>query len=321
MNPKTVLWQSLVSAGMIALVALVAEPIAAACLLGIVALAALGLNVAYASALGSHGRPQRRIAGDRLVVSCAGVALLAPLIVLVAALARGWSPSFAPWGFRHAELAALAVATAFLFVVILLSSLVDWYYIRPRIDGVVCTPPCRATEAEKSDWKRVTRRWYLHRGLATLTYIGFALFVAVVVMIMLVREHPAIAAVVGGVSGIAGLLLIFAGSYRSELPTVAKLVLSPAFALGDDVSYNGSGARQRGYVLHVSVPVVKLIPLDSHGRSTDVPFIERKSSALADAELVAKPTNTCAEGCAGLNPECVEAEDRVDRKRRILIIR
>ena len=51
----------------------------------------------------------------------------------------------------------------------------------------------------------------------TCSASSFAVTVAVIVMIMLVREHPKAAAVVGGVSGIAGLLLIFAGSYRSAL--------------------------------------------------------------------------------------------------------
>jgi hypothetical protein len=324
MNPRTVLWQSVATAALLSAMIVFADPLAAAWIAAIGVLAAVSLNASYARALDDRGRSRRRMVGDRWVARHIALGLIAPLLAAVAALVAGHDPRARIWGFTHNETAALLIIGASLLVIVLGSSLIDWYYIRPRIDGVVGAPPCRAEDSENGKWKRVTRRWYLHRGIATLAYMAFAIGVAVVVMIMLVREHPAAAAVVGGISGIAGLLLIFAGSYRSELPTVAKWVLSPAFALGADLTYEGYGGMKRGYVLHVAVPVVKLVPLDDHGRPTGVPFVERNNSRLAEADLLPRRTVACEKRCAGLNPECMDEDThekrRYDRKKHLLIL-
>jgi hypothetical protein len=324
MNPRTILWQTAINLVILSLIIAFASAFAAVCLAGLGTAVAVALNAGYAHALGSLGRTPRRMLGDRLVAGYVAAGLLLPLLAALGAALAGVSPTVAFWGFRHTEIEALLTALGALFAVILVSSLIDWYYIRPRLDGVVCRPPCRADKNQKAPWKRVTRRWYIHRGLATLTYILFALTVAVIVMVMLVREDPAVAGVIGGVSGIAGLLLIFAGHYRSELPTVAKWALSPAFVLGDDLTFEGLRKAKRGYVLHVAVPVVKLVPLDSHGRPTDAPFIEPANSQLAEAELQAIPTRACDHGCAAMNPECLRnprwGGKRLDHKRRLLVV-
>jgi hypothetical protein len=228
------------------------------------------------------------------------------------------------WGFRHLEIEALLAACGALFAVVLVSSLIDWYYIRPRIDGVVCDPPCLASKDHKGPWKRVTRRWYIHRGLATFAYILFAIAVAVIVLLMLIREDHAAAELIGGISGIAGLLLIFAASYRSELPTAAKWALSPGFYLGDDLTYEGAQRTKRGYVLHVAIPVVKLVPLNKRGHPVGASFLEMKNTVLAEGELTTRPTTACKEGCAALNPECLrrdsETNQRRDFRRRLLVL-
>lgn len=315
MNPRTVLWQSIVTAILLGTVILFANPIVAAWFAGTGLLIAIALNAGYAHALGRKGRSLRRIQGDHFVAQHIAMGFAMPFAGAATAVLASHRPRAHLWRFNHNETAALLIASAALFVVVFVSSLIDWYYIRPRIDAVIGEPPCRATADQKGAWKRVTRRWYLHRGIATMAYIVFALVIALVIMLMLVRTYPAAAAVVGGVSGIAGIVLIFAGSYRSELPTVAKWVLSPAFVLGDDLTYDGQGGRRRGYVLHVAVPVVKLVPIDDHGKARQPLFVERKNSALADGELMAKATSVCNRVCAGLNPECL-VEPTVEKRRR-----
>jgi hypothetical protein len=324
MNPRTVLWQSLANAAILSLMIAFASPPLAIWLAAVGLVVSVALNAGYAHALATQGRSRRRVLGDHLVASYIAISLAAPLLAAVLADAEGVRPGTTFWGFRHAEIEAILTTTGALFLAVLLSSLIDWYYIRPRIDGVVCAPPCLATKDHKGPWKRVTRRWYIHRGLATFSYILFAIAIAFIVMIMLVREDRAAAGVIGGVSGIAGLLLIFAGPYRNELPTVAKWALSPAFVLGDDLEFEGlRNKTKRGYVLHVAVPVVKLVPLDENGQPIDAPFIEPKNSQLSEAELMPKPTIACRHGCAELNPEClrrhVKANHRIDRRRRLLI--
>jgi hypothetical protein len=138
-------------------------------------------------------------------------------------------------------------------------------------------------------------------------------------MLMLVREHPAAAGVIGGVGGIAGLLLIFAGNYRAQLPTVAQFVLSPAYCLGDDLTYEAGKWEGRGFVLHVAVPVTKLVPLDEKGQPGATPYVERKNSDLNEADLTSRHTTACASTCAHLNPQCVAELPRFDKRRHLLI--
>lgn len=323
MNPRTILWQSLATGAILALMIAFASSGLAIWISAIALALVITLNAGYAHALGKLGRSPRRIQGDHLVATYVGVGLAVPLIAAVLAHVAGVRPGISFWGFRHLEIEALLTAWGALFVVVLVSSLIDWYYIRPRIDGVVCEPPCLASKEQKGPWKRVTRRWYIHRGLATFAYILFAIAVAVIVLLMLIREDHAAAELIGGISGIAGLLLIFAGSYRSELPTAAKWALSPGFYLGDDLTYEGAQRTKRGYVLHVAIPVVKLVPLNKRGHPVGASFLEMKNTVLAEGELTTKPTIACKEECAGLNSECLRrdsaANERRDFRHRLLI--
>ncbi len=324
MNPRTILWQSLATGAILALMIAFASPGLAIWVSAIALALAITLNAGYAHALGKLGRSPRRIQGDHLVSAYVGVGLAAPLLAAVLAQVAGVHPGIAFWGFRHLEIEALLTSCGALLAVVLVSSLIDWYYIRPHIDGVVCEPPCLASKDHKGPWKRVTRRWYIHRGLATFAYILFAIAVAVIVLLMLIREDHAAAELIGGISGIAGLLLIFAGSYRSELPTAAKWALSPGFYLGDDLTYEGAQRTKRGYVLHVAIPVVKLVPLNERGHPMGASFLEMKNTVLAEGELTTRPTIACEGGCAELNPECLrresEANERVDFRRRLLVL-
>lgn len=256
--------------------------------------------------------------GDRWVVRYVGFGLLLPLLIALGLQLAGYNQDFRVWDFTVNETSSLLISLATLFVLIISSSLIDWYYIRSRIDGVVCEPPCRSSGSDT--WKGPTRWWYLHRGLATLAYLAFALVVALVLMLMLAREHPAAAAVLGGVGGIASLLLIFAGSYRAQIPTVAQFVLSPAYCLGDDLSYEAYKWGGRGFVLHVAVPVTKLVPLGEDGLPTGATFVEPKNSDLNESDLTSLKTVACTTKCAKLNPQCVAEASRQDQRRHRLII-
>jgi hypothetical protein len=316
-NPRTIRWQACVNFVLLAALALIVAPSSVLWLAGAALVWALALNAGYAHSLRDRGRPERRIHGDRWVFRYIAFGLFGPLLLAIALSVAHYNESVHMWDFTVNETSTLLIAGATLFALINSSSLIDWYYIRPRIDGVVCAPPCRSSGSVT--WKGPTRWWYLHRGLATVAYFGFALVLALVIMLMLVREHPAAAAVIGGVGGIASMLLIFAGSYRAQIPTVAKFVLSPAYCLGDDLSYEAHKWRGRGFVLHVAVPVTKLVPLDEAGNPTEVPFVERKNSDLAESDLTSKKTVACAGKCAKLNPECVEEQPRRRARRRPLI--
>jgi hypothetical protein len=318
-NPRTIRWQAGVTFFLLLLTLLIVGPRPVYWLAGLGLAWVVALNLRYAFELGDQGRPERRMYGDRWVARFCAVGLLLPLLIAIALGIFGFNPQVQIWDFTVNETATIVIAGALLFVLIICSSTIDWYYIRPRIDGVIREPPCRSSG---SAWKSPTRWWYVHRGVATLAYFGFALTVAFVAMVMLVREHPAAAGVIGGVGGIASILLLFAGNYREQLfSAVGKFVLSPAFYLGDDLSFTGGRiSTGRGFVLHVAIPVAKLVPLDAEGMPTGVPFIERRNSDLDEAELESRSTVACVEGCARMNPECVFGLERLDCRRRLLVL-
>jgi hypothetical protein len=316
-NPRTIRWQACVNFALLNLVALAVAPSAVLWLAGPVLLWWMALNAAYAYSLRDRGRSSRRIYGDRWVARYLTFGLAVPLLLAAALLVAGYNQNPRIWDFSVNDTAALFIAPAALFVLILSSSLVDWYYIRPRIDGVVGDPPCRSSGYK--NWKVPTRLWYLHRGLATLAYFVFAFVIALVVMVMLVREHPPVAGVVGGVGGLASLFLILAGNYRSQIPAVAKFVLSPAHCLGDDLTYEAGKWGGRGFVLHVAVPVTKLVPLGDDGRPVDAKFVERKNSDLEEADLTSRQTVACDAACVKLNPECTVDCSHLDQRRHLLV--
>jgi hypothetical protein len=318
-NPRTIRWQACVTVPLLLLVTFIASPRVTGWLAGAALLAWLALNVGYAHSLQDRGRPPRRRHGDRWVARYVAFAFGIPLLVAVATHLADYEPHVRLWDFSVAETSALFIDGGVLFTLVTVSSLIDWYYVRPRIDGVVCEPPCRSSGSDR--WKQPTRWWFLHRGLAALAYMGFAIVIALVVVLMLAREHKTAQAVVGGVGGLAGLLLIFADTYRKQIPAVSRFVLSSAHCLGDVLSYRLEGEKQRGFVLHVAMPVTKLVPLDADtGLPTGVPFVEIENADMAKLKFRATHPIACAKSCAKLNPQCVVGLPREDCARRYLIV-
>lgn len=295
---------------------------------GIALAVLLFLNAAYAHSLGERPRCERRMVGDRMVAMEVGSALLIPLAVAVAALVVGFGNPPDLWRFSQAETQALLAAFALFFVVVLLSGLVDWYYTRPRIDGVVREPPCASSR--DSIWKRVTRRWYIHRMIASVSYIGMVAGIALTIMLMLTRERPDIAGLIGGVGTVVAIGLVFVQGHVSQMPTVANFILSPKFLLGDDLTYETDKWHRRGFVLHVAVPVAKLVELDDDGRpvedgddeedAAEHRFEEPANSLLAEARCAPRQFRGCNGECAGVNPECVVGLPAGEAGRRRLVL-
>lgn len=60
---------------------------------------------------------------------------------------------------------AVVVAVSIGIVVIYASALVDWYWVLPKVSGIVAPPPC--TTAVAKTYAGVTKVWYFHRAVAT----------------------------------------------------------------------------------------------------------------------------------------------------------
>jgi len=141
------------------------------------------------------------------------------------------------------------------------SSLIDWYYVRPRIDGIVRKPPCLSSGDEA--WGDVMRLWYLHRAIAEFLAIvavitAFSSFVGA--LIAGKGSLPTVAAVALP-TGAAGALVLLT---QTALSTLRHRALNrPWVWIGDELR-DGNGWR--AYVLHLTMSGVLVSVWDSRRR-------------------------------------------------------
>jgi hypothetical protein len=260
MNPGTVLGQSIAAGIALSALALLGEPVFAAGVAGAVLAWALFLNAAYAKRLGTRGRTKRRRRGDSAIARQLALSGSLPLLVALGLLALSWDGAGAAGPFSAAEIQGLVAVLAVMLAFWLASSHVDWYYIRPRIDGVITEPPCRTSRTTR--WKGVTRNWYIHRAIASLVTMGTVVGVALITTLMLDREWPGGLSALGGFAAIVSVgLWLMRDEIRAAGPTIAA-IRTPRYWVGDDLYYETDMWRRRGYVLHVAIPQTKLVPLD-----------------------------------------------------------
>lgn len=232
-----------------------------------------------------------------LAVRCGGL----PLIVTTARL---W-----PW---RVEAAIATVLAAVLF----LSSLIDWTYIKPAMEGErgLSTMPCRSSTERR--WRTVTRRWLAHRVVAYLTLrlaLVSALAVAVVAEVLSLNVHikPSGATVIAAVLGTGGTaILVF---FLNRFVPVLTVVSNPPLQVGDQVvlaEEYGAGVAERPvyYVVDVSIEGIKLLELGPDGRPRgDYPRTHDRSLSVADAPRLLRfrgPFSGCAKHCSRANPYC-----------------
>jgi hypothetical protein len=120
----------------------------------------IGLHGAAARPVPTHRRDLDRIV--RLQWGGAGMAG----VVLVAAAGLLDLGSIDP----HRFLGAVITLGLIAIVAIFISSLIDWYWILPRVSGILRPAPCEATGGQL--WARVTGVWLFHRAVATLIVTG-----------------------------------------------------------------------------------------------------------------------------------------------------
>jgi hypothetical protein len=135
---------------------------------GAVLLAGLILEVGYRIGLrGTSSRPvpAHRRDLDRVVrLQWLGAGMAGVVVVVAAALLD--ADSIDPHRFLDAVITLGLIAVVAIFV----SSLIDWYWILPRVSGILRPGPCEATGGQL--WARVTGVWLFHRAVATLVVTG-----------------------------------------------------------------------------------------------------------------------------------------------------
>lgn len=298
MDPKRVVRvHAAITAAILIALALLGHALTGLILSSLVLGAGIVLAALYWRAARRKALSPKRVATDRYARQCwlygGGAPFLVSLGLLVegAAVYRGFS------GLTE----AIGLVAGITFVIVVVSGLIDWYLIVPRIAGEVCPPPCRSTADPR--WKRVTRLWYIHRGVAALTVSlsGFAVIPLILSRFVDANTVAVVVTVVGAVAVV----------YIRGLDSTVHNVLHPSFYVGDLVEYLMPGRKVQGYLVDVAVEGVKI--KETHrGTYTGTPFFPDKhtfkihTSELGELGKSEIPFHGCDEQCCGVNWYCRE---------------
>lgn len=277
--------------------------------------------------------PARRKSLDAMVVGnirlAAAAGILSGAIMLLA--------------FKRPDIGVPPVSATILALtglVVLLSSLVDWFIVLPRMSGLLGIRPCRDPDSDfprrPETWREVTRWWYIHRIIAAVVLrFGLSLTITFALAHHIAVPHGAAlvaGALVGGFASYmaaawdafweAGHLTLVVGRtverrQVSRVPrsiTVRKWTLRlPFFALAVP-----GPCQPREYVYDVALEGVQLaraetreqtaLPRHRDGRllyerdTTKLPLKDVRASQPRPAE----PFAGCRGRCSGINWYCIE---------------
>jgi hypothetical protein len=291
-----------------------AAAIAAAAIAGAAFLWASFLNIEYARALHGRGRSVERAAGDRTARNAVLIACLPPLFYgLLAARVEALRPGAGVLadGPRALVAAVFAFALTFVFV----STLTDWYYVRPRRDGVVQNPPCRREEREP--WVDITRWWIVHRTYAaTVFYVALWLAIGLVwfeagrkwessdwVLFLLVLGSPPLIAAVA------------MHQWVRELPAAWSLAHGNLpLVLGDWVEYYSGQQKVSGFLYDVSVDEGYRVV----DRNLDTSYLPLSRSKAVTGSR--PPSRACEHRCEMVERMCEFRKDRPCPSGRSVIV-
>jgi hypothetical protein len=193
---------------------------------------------------------------------------------------------------------AITVLAATMFLLMYLSSLVDWCYVLPRLRGGTGRRPC--TDSLDPYWRQLTRTWLLHRLIATIALVaGTIAVVAIAANEWVLGLNQVVAA------ALAAAATVLAGFYLSRLPYAVAMMVNPPLQVGDKVqlaeAFQLPAVCPNYFVSEVSLEGVKLVELDD-GDSRARPNPHCSYDRMLDLTDVHKLT-PCRE-CKGVNPFC-----------------
>src|SRR3954452_4165708 len=281
-------------------------PWLAAIVLGLLLATWCALNVAYARKLRVPRAPARA-SGDLLVAIQIAIVIVCPVIALVVRLAVG-----RPLWTKPEVTVGVAAVAVFLWAAYA-SCLIDWYYVRPRRDGVITAPPCRTSG--DAHWTTVTRMWYLHRCLVVV--IGAIATVVATVAFGL----AALGGDLGGDTAKFGSLLVAgAGAalaltrvFYGGLASVGDVLTSccfgaPDIAIGERLV--GPEPVVGGYVQEIGLEGMTVVLIDGNGipvRNRDVRSRTKRhvlAYVLDKPEIQGIPFSPCTFVCQRANNDC-----------------
>lgn len=180
-----------------------------------------------------------RIQGDHLIALEALAVSLGPFLAFWIVVGSDGAPMpDAP------EIETFLIGASVLLAVIFCSSLIDWLYVTPRRDGLVCLPPCRGEG--HSRWLNLTKVWILHRLIAEVSWILVPAITLVIIVVELSER----------ISGNWDATIKFVGIFATIVSAIAKfssphviaggrvLRTTPEFALGDTISWSARTVKR-----------------------------------------------------------------------------
>ncbi|MFL5818031.1 MAG: hypothetical protein ACJ76L_10570 [Conexibacter sp.] len=263
----------------------------------------LVMNATYAHALegrrrsaGEDGGPNRQRQDRRVRRQ----AVFAVVVGFAAGIAGSRLPDLWLWHDRQLLSVCFGALGALAWTVYA-SSLVDWYCIRPRLDGIVRRPPCCSSGDET--WGDVTRLWYFHRGVAEFlgivaVIVAFSAFVGA--LIAGTGSLPT-AAAVALPTGAAGALVLLTQTAISTLRH--RVINRPWIWIGDELRDGG----RRGYVLHLTARGVFVSTWDAErggwGREREITHERIDAEGIEPGRFSGCERYGRAR-CAKVNPAC-----------------
>lgn len=310
MSPRgAILALSIATAISASALALLAPPWTSITLLVIASLSSILLNHGYARSLATKRRPQARVVLDRLVAIEIGVAFI-PSLAIAGLLQAGIAPGIE----LNPIWAAIVGVVAGLMTICFLSSLIDWYYVLPRRDGLIGEPPCKAPG--QGLWARVTWFWLLHRFAAAVATIGGVYAIAICLGIWLYQRFPDVSGGVGGIPVLVGIVTFFGSSYLRYIGQVWQLLFTPSASMGEFLETRVEGHPLSGFVLNMAIERVDLLKQNdilTHASHADIAKYchHNSGAALCATECVRGNAEESGKAPTGGHGGCLfETEER-----------
>lgn len=179
---------------------------------------------------------------------------------------------------------------------IFLSSLVDWYWILPRVSGLNGQAPCEVWGSQR--WSRLTSVWLFHRAVATLVVCGVITGLVLYLGAGTSKDAHTAWTIAGGIIG--AVLLIF---NRDALIALAYS-LNPPRHVGDLLKVD----TQAAYMVDISLQGAKYKLLEGTD-FVNKPFMNKADDQVGLWELrhrgcVTGSQPPCAKRCTGVNWYC-----------------
>lgn len=272
------------------------------------------LDAQYARSLGSRARGLQRARADRVVARVAIASASAGAVVCITV------PLTGPRLTSDIALAVGIAGAATIPTVMSISSLVDWYFVRARRDGVVCDPPCKRSEMTTREfWQQVTRMWYLHRSFTiVLVFVATILAVTAVTFGLIELQPTAQGAVLASVLAAALVVVQIIYDLRALSTATTQCALRPPdIVLGDMLA--SDAAQANGFVVDVAVEGISVIAEPGAiSRSRTLVGLQRDNS------IVLAPYTGCRfDNCSLIIPSC-QLADAIQREpeprlRRLIV--